>query len=95
VAFIFAVKEYSKKECYVLHAGFLLGLFFDPEDGGDMLYLLTFNGPHGVISQEIELFITPCSRILLEKLQVAQPLKKLLIFGGIRRFSIVFTRALH
>jgi hypothetical protein len=22
--------------CYMLHAGFLLGLFFDPEDGGDM-----------------------------------------------------------
>jgi hypothetical protein len=22
--------------CYLLHVGFLLGLFFDPEDGGDM-----------------------------------------------------------
>jgi hypothetical protein len=22
--------------CYLLHAGFLLGLFFDPEDGGNM-----------------------------------------------------------
>jgi hypothetical protein len=22
--------------CYLLHAGFLLGLFFYPEDGGDM-----------------------------------------------------------
>jgi hypothetical protein len=22
--------------CYLIHAGFLLGLFFDPEDGGDM-----------------------------------------------------------
>jgi hypothetical protein len=23
--------------CYLLYIGFLLGLFFDPEDGGDML----------------------------------------------------------
>jgi hypothetical protein len=23
--------------CYLLHAGFLLSLFFDPEDDGDML----------------------------------------------------------
>jgi hypothetical protein len=23
--------------CYLLHAGYLLGLFFDPEDGSDML----------------------------------------------------------
>jgi hypothetical protein len=22
--------------CYLLHTGFLLGLFFNPEDGGDM-----------------------------------------------------------
>jgi hypothetical protein len=28
----------SKKTsaCYLLHAGFLLDLFFDPEDGGNM-----------------------------------------------------------
>jgi hypothetical protein len=23
-------------KCYLLHADFLLGLFFDPEDGGDI-----------------------------------------------------------
>jgi hypothetical protein len=39
-------------------AGFFLGLFFDPENGGDMFFLLTFNGLHGAISQKIELFIT-------------------------------------
>jgi hypothetical protein len=37
----------------------LLGLFFDPKDGGDMLLqnMLTFSGLHGVISRKIELFM--------------------------------------
>jgi hypothetical protein len=35
-------------------ACFLLGFFFKPEDGGK----LTFNGLHGPISQDAELFIT-------------------------------------
>jgi hypothetical protein len=28
--------EEQKSACYLLHDGFLLGLFFNPEDGGDM-----------------------------------------------------------
>jgi hypothetical protein len=39
VASIFRVEETSVKEVAIraqLHAGFLLGLLFDPEDGGDM-----------------------------------------------------------
>jgi hypothetical protein len=28
----------SGSACYLLHTGFLLGLFFDPEDGGDMFF---------------------------------------------------------
>jgi hypothetical protein len=42
------------------HAGFLHGLIFDPEDGGDMFLRklrMTFNGLHGVISQKIVLFM--------------------------------------
>jgi hypothetical protein len=35
------------------HAGFLLGLFLNNENGGD---ILTFNGLYGVISQKIVLF---------------------------------------
>jgi hypothetical protein len=47
VASIFRVEQYSKQEttmesmgsaCYLLRAGFLLGLFSDPEDGGDMFF---------------------------------------------------------
>jgi hypothetical protein len=41
-------------------AGFLLGLFLDYENGGDVppKRPLKFNGVHGVISQKIELFFT-------------------------------------
>jgi hypothetical protein len=43
--------------------GNLLGLF-DPEDGGDVSpkHWLTFNGPHGVISQKIVLLISTAVR---------------------------------
>jgi hypothetical protein len=46
------------------HAGFLLALFFHPEDGGDFppKRRLIFNRLHGVISQKIELFITTAVR---------------------------------
>jgi hypothetical protein len=46
------------KSCHQLHAGFLLGLFFDPEDGSYVppKRRLTFNRLHYVISQKIELF---------------------------------------
>jgi hypothetical protein len=42
-----------------IHAGFLLGLFFDPEDGGNISpkRQLTFNRLHSVISQKTVLFM--------------------------------------
>jgi hypothetical protein len=41
------------------HTGLLLGLFFDPEDGGDML---TFSGLYGVTTEETVIFITTAVR---------------------------------
>jgi hypothetical protein len=48
------------KLCYVLHAGFLLGLFFDPEDRGDML--LRNIGRLSTDYTKIELFIITAVR---------------------------------
>jgi hypothetical protein len=50
---------------YLLHAGFLLGLLFGPDDGGEMLLRNVsglFSGLHGVISQKIKLFIIAAVR---------------------------------
>jgi hypothetical protein len=46
--------------CRQLHAGILLVLLFNPEDGGNMFHpksRLIFNGILGILSQEIKLFI--------------------------------------
>jgi hypothetical protein len=53
-------------DCYLFHVGFFLGLFFHPEDGGDIHHqnvCLVFKGLHAVISQKIELFTTTAVRI--------------------------------
>jgi hypothetical protein len=43
------VSEEKSRACHLLRAGFLHGLFFDPEDGGDVppKVRMTFNGLHG------------------------------------------------
>jgi hypothetical protein len=47
----------SLKQCSKLYPSFLLGLFFDPEDGNiPRKRRLTFNGLHGVITQITEVF---------------------------------------
>jgi hypothetical protein len=33
----FTMETERERACYLHHAGFMLGLFFDPEGGGDML----------------------------------------------------------
>lgn len=48
-------------DCYLLHAGFLFGLFFNSEDEGDVCFRntgLTFNRLHGFVSRNIEIFMT-------------------------------------
>jgi hypothetical protein len=47
--------------CFLLPAFFLLGLLFNPDDGGDIIlppeHQLTFNRLRGLMSQKIEFFI--------------------------------------
>jgi hypothetical protein len=50
---------------HLLYVDFLLSLFFDSEDGGDMFPLehqLTFNRLHVVISPKTEFFMTTALR---------------------------------
>jgi hypothetical protein len=50
-----------QKVCCLLHAGFLLCLFFGPEDGGNvpLKHWLIFSGLHSVIFLKMELFSAP------------------------------------
>jgi hypothetical protein len=75
-----------------IRAGVLLGSFFDSEDGGDM-FLSHVGCPPTDYTASYTL--TPRSSALLGKPPVAQLLKKFPTFYGTRRFTTVFTRALH
>jgi hypothetical protein len=79
------VKTGGKQNRAPLLLCFLLGLFFDPEDGGDMFpkRRLTFNGLHGVISQKIVLFITTAVR-------TSNPTKSILCFSAEDQHSSCF-----
>jgi uncharacterized protein involved in tellurium resistance len=59
-ASIFMVKEYAKQTVLSAHclllAGFLLGLFFDLEDGGKM-FLQALSNIHGTPNQNTVLFM--------------------------------------
>jgi hypothetical protein len=50
--------DISSSACYLLHVGFSFGLFFGPQDGGDVSpkHQLAFNRLHGTISQKTEVF---------------------------------------
>jgi hypothetical protein len=58
------VKTEPSCACFLLQAGFLLGLLLDPEDGEDILpkYLVTFTELHAVIFQKIERFVATALR---------------------------------
>jgi hypothetical protein len=54
---LFNTNNRSLATCF--HTGYLLGLYFDPEDGGRHVSpnrRLTFNRLHGVLAQKMELF---------------------------------------
>jgi hypothetical protein len=51
--------SYSRTPCYLLHASFLGGLFFVPQDVGELFLSnvgLAFKGLRGFLSQEIKTF---------------------------------------
>jgi hypothetical protein len=83
----------SGSACYLLHADFLLRIFFDPEDGGDMSpkCLLTLSGLHGIISQKIELFVTTVAIASLFSLHIMEKLWLVIVtpkFNFLRTVSI-------
>jgi hypothetical protein len=52
----------ARNQVYLLHSSCLFGLFFDPEDGDNMLlryFVWLSNGLHSVISQKIEFYFLP------------------------------------
>jgi hypothetical protein len=63
----------------------LLGLFFVPEDGGDVSFetLIDFNGLHGVISQKRKHFKTR-----LNSPNPSYPLAKKGILRSVRNFQL-------
>jgi hypothetical protein len=45
--------------CHMLLSDFLFGSYLNPEDGDSRL---TFYGPHGAMSQKVQLFVTTAVR---------------------------------
>jgi hypothetical protein len=48
----------EEKEIGIKYSVLLLGLFFNPEDGGDVEWRWTSDRLNGLASQKIEIFIT-------------------------------------
>jgi hypothetical protein len=65
VYFVESQRSFGGTYRFHIHAGILLGLFFDPEDGSDVppTRRLTFFGLDGIISQNVALSITTAVRI--------------------------------
>jgi hypothetical protein len=63
------LKFQSLPACYLLHSAFLLGLFFDPEDGGNMFIqnVGSLSTDYSVISKKMEIFKVKIFQQLLVK----------------------------
>jgi len=61
----------------------------------DYKYYLIFSFSINTLIMKILFLITPCSRVLLERLTGPQSVKKFPAFYGIRRFITAFTNARH
>jgi hypothetical protein len=55
-----AGKKLASRACYLAHASLFFDLFFEPEIEATCFseMMVEFKGPHGIISQKTELFIT-------------------------------------
>jgi hypothetical protein len=83
----FSTRRVLPSEIAELAAFFMNISFFDPEDGGDMLI---FDGLHGVISQEIGLFITTTENFKSYNLYMIQSLNPVDYFPAFS-FRVVST----
>jgi hypothetical protein len=66
----------------LFYSDFVLGLFFDPDDGVDMF----FNGLHGVISQKTEL----CIQVLVCRVEVCTLTTDFLVQHSGKELHVVF-----
>jgi hypothetical protein len=89
--------QVASRVCYLIHAGFLPGLFFDPDDGGDMFLRklrLSFNGVWSrCFLKKRQLCCTEVRSVISHKLELTSHPSVKLRSEPISSTLIIFTRA--